>query len=294
MRKKVFIIAVAVSCILGMSACKKTDTNPLNDVNNLAVGAYLKFLAQTNTTFDISDLANSVVSISVAGVGSPIDHIALYVVQGGGNLDTTTWAFIKNISYTPDSTVVEVSAQETANALGITLNDFEAGASFTFYLRVYTQDGRQFDIVNIDPAFEGTSNYNMAFRLTVYIGCPFNPPMAGSYKVIQDDWADWSPGDIVQVEDGPGPNQIDLSHVYPNPDYGDIINPLIVDVDPANGIATVPETNYGDYTKIGFEPSMSAVGGGFVFSCTGTIDLTLDQFAPSGDYGNNRLVLQRQ
>jgi hypothetical protein len=292
--RKIAIILVMAGSMLAITGCKKSDTNPLNDVSNLGSGSYLTFLAKTNTTFDISDLSNSEINVSVKGVGSPIDHINLYVVQGGGNLDTTAWAFIKSIDYTPDSTVVTASAQETADALGITLADFEAGASFTFYNRIYTQDGRQFDIVNIDPAFESNSNYNMALRFTVYIGCPFIAPIGGTYKVLQDDWADWSPGDLVQVEDGPGPNQVNLSHVYPNPAYGDIIDPLIVDVDPANGIATVPETNYGNYSKIAFEPSMTAVGGGFVFSCTGTIDLTLDHFAPSGDYGNLRLLLQKQ
>jgi hypothetical protein len=255
----------------------------------LGSGSYLTFLAKTNTTFDISDLSNSEINVSVKGVGSPIDHINLYVVQGGGNLDTTSWGLIKSIDYTPDSTVVTASAQETATALGLTLDDFSAGASFTFYLRIYTEDGRQFDIINIDPSFESNSNYNMAFRFTVYIGCPFIAPVAGFYKVIQDDWADWSSGDIVEVLDGPGPNQIDLHKVYPNPAYGDVVNPLIVDIDPANGIATVPETQYGDYGVL-----ISAVGGGFVFSCTGVIDLTLNHFSQTTDYGQNRLVLQKQ
>lgn len=288
MRKIAFIIFTALSCSLVIPSCKKTDNNPLNDVSNLGVGAYLQFLAKTNTTFDISDLSHSVISISVKGVGSAVDHIGLFVVEGGGNLDPAAWSFIKDIPYTADSTLVEVSAQETADALGITLADFSPGASFTFYLRAYTQDGRQFDIVNIDPSFESNSNYSMAFRLTVYIGCPFIAPVGGNYEVIQDDWADWSPGDIVQVLDGPGPNQIDLSKVYPNPAYGDLVNHIVVDVDPANGIATVPEVQYGDYGVL-----ISCVGGGFVFSCTGTIDLTLEHFQAAGSYGQNRLVLKK-
>jgi hypothetical protein len=38
---------------------------------------------------------------------------------------------------------------------------------------------------------------------------------------------------------------------------------------------------------------ISCVGGGFVFSCTGTIDLTLEHFQAAGSYGLNRLVLKK-
>jgi hypothetical protein len=71
-----------------------------------------------------------------------------------------------------------------------------------------------------------------------------------------------------------------------------VINPLIVDVDPNNGIATVPEVLYGNYTCCGYEAS--AIGSGFVFSCTGTIDITFDMFNSGGDFGNYRLVLEKQ
>ena len=72
------------------------------------------------------------------------------------------------------------------------------------------------------------------------IVCPFTGSMAGNYRVIQDDWVDWSPGDIVQVTDGPGANQVNISKVWPNPANGSAVSPFVVSVDPATGAATIP------------------------------------------------------
>ncbi len=290
MRKLLIMLLLGVGFSIIISSCKKTETNPLLDVKNLSLGSYIAFAEKTSVTFNITDLASAEVSIKVNQVGSDIDKIGMYIVIGA-NTDTTTWAFIKTVPYTDSATVLSASATEVAAALGITLNDFTAGESFTIYDRIYTKNGRQFDITNINPDVESNSNYNMAFRWTTYVSCPFTGNMAGTYKVIEDDWADWSEGDLVTVEDGPGDNQINLEHVYPNPAYGNLLNPIIVDIDPATGIATVPEVQYGDYGG-GF--IASCTGGGFVFSCAGTIDLTLDQFTASSDYGNYRLVLQKQ
>ena len=80
-------------------------------------------------------------------------------------------------------------------------------------------------------------------------------------------------------------------HVYPNPAFGTAINPIIVDIDPATGVATVPAVLYGDYG-----PLISCEGGGYVFSATGTVDLTLNHFVddPSNSYGLYRLKIIKQ
>jgi len=43
------------------------------------------------------------------------------------------------------------------------------------------------------------------------------------------------PGEVVTAGT-PIVTLLDLHKVYPNPAYGDVVNPLIVDIDPANGI----------------------------------------------------------
>jgi hypothetical protein len=119
--------------------------------------------------------------------------------------------------------------------------------------------------------------------------------MTGNYKVLQDDWADWSVGDVVQVTDGPAANQINLSKVWPNPAYGSIVNPLLVNVAPANGVAKVPLVTFGAYSPL--TTAQGANGSdvaGYVFSCTGFITLSMKVVYNGSNQGNLKLVLQKQ
>ncbi len=287
--KKLSSLLFITACTSLLFSCKKGDsTNPLLSVDQLEVGAYISFVEKTNTTFNIADLNNSVVSFTATNTGSDIDHVDMFVVQGA-NSDPATWKLIKTVPYTGTGTVFSASATETATALGITFDEFSPGGSFTFYQRITTKDGRKFDVSNINSQVESNSNYNMAFRFICYVGCPFVAPVGGEYEVIQDDWADWNPGDIVTVDDGPGANQISLGQVYPNPDYGNLINPIVVDIDPATGFATVPDVEFADY---GFIASTN--GSGFVFACTGVIDLNIEIYQPAGTYGVIHLILKKK
>ena len=123
--------------------------------------------------------------------------------------------------------------------------------------------------------------------------CPFVPPVAGNYKVVQDDWVDWSPGAIVPVTDGPGVNQVNISKVWPNPAYGDIVNPLYLIVSPATGAATVP-VNYTWANNYPGTAATNGAGSGFVFSCTGDILMTIPVSYNGANQGSLKLVLKKQ
>ena len=104
---------------------------------------------------------------------------------------------------------------------------------------------------------------------------------------MQDDWADWSVGDIVSVNDGPGANQINISDVWPNPAYGDKKDPLIINVDPATGTAKLATNNvvFADYGQLTSAYIPSSGTNGYVFSCTGYIGLKIGLKYGSSDYG---------
>lgn len=310
MRKLIFLFAI-IGISISISSCKKTDgVNPLADIKNLSVGAYLTFAEKTNLNLNYASIATSVVSIKVSQYltpgtssngGGDIDKIKIYVVKGS-NANPTSWKLVKTVPYTGASTVLSASGSEVASALGIAPTDLNPGGVYTFYNQSITKDGRTFDISNVNSNLESNSNYNAAFRWQAFVVCPFVGPVGGNYKVIRDDWADWTAGDIVTVKDA-GANQIDLSAVWPNPAYGTVVNPLIVNIDPASGTATVPKVNFGNYgggynmTAIG---SNSAAGlAGYVFSCTGYITLTMNLKADAaGGNGYNNgattLILQKQ
>jgi hypothetical protein len=60
-------------------------------------------------------------------------------------------------------------------------------------------------------------------------------------------------------------------------------------VDPATGTATISTQVIGDYPGA---PETTIRGGGFIFSCTGTISLVITINYAGADYGNLRFILQ--
>ena len=298
--KSLSTVLLASLFILG---CKKEGGNPLADIANLSVGAYPTLTSVVNLNFNYAALGPSKVAIKVteykSGVeASAIQNIKIYVVKGA-SANRTVWKLVKTVPYS-DGVELGVTGQEMATALGVTLASFSPGDFYTFYNQVITKDGRSFDIVNTPLALGSLSAYNAAFTWQAYITCPFTGGMAGNYTVVRDDWQDWSPGDIVQVVDGPGPNQIDLSKVWPNPAYGNIVNKLVVNIDPTNGVATVPlvtfANNYpGTATAQGANANGpgNTVPCGYVFSCTKYITLTMRVTYNGSSQGNLVLILKQ-
>lgn len=291
--KKTAIYLGLVS-LMFLFSCKKSGvTNPLADVKNLGTGSYLTKVAVGQTTLDIFNFATSTADVSVDQYGADVEKVVIYVVRGA-NSSPTVWKKVKEVAFTGKGTSLKVNGAEISTALGIPSTDFQPGDYFTFYNQVVTKDGRTFDLSNTPGALESNSNYNSLMRWEAYITCPFVAPIAGSYSVVQDDWADWSPGDVVDVTDGPGENQVNISQVWPNPAYGDIVDPLIVSVDPATGVATVPKTTFGAYS-----PLTSAQGAGagdfagYVLSCTGDIILKMTVIYNGSSQGDLKLVLKK-
>jgi hypothetical protein len=292
--KKILIFLSFVLAILA-SSCKKTgEQNPLADIKNLSVGSYPTLVSNGNLNFNYN-VPTSKVDIKIDKYGEDIDKIDLFVVEGA-NSDPAKWKKIKSIPFTGSGTALSATSQEVATALGVTVASLSPGNFYTFYNRAITKDGKQYDLSNVGSALGSNSNYNACLQWTAYITCPFSGPVGGSYKVVYDgDWQDWSTGDIVQVTDGPAANQINLSKVWPNPAYGDIKDPLLVNIDPATGSAKVPKVTFG----INYPGTATAQGSGagdfagYVFSCTGYITLTMNVTYNGSPQGALKLKLQK-
>jgi len=303
MKKLLTIIIAAGALVFFANSCKKTGgaINPLADVKNLGIGSYLVLDSTINLNFESAQINTSTVGILVSEYpnGEPVDHIIIYAVKGS-NYDTTTWHLIKTVAYAGKGTKLAVTGAELATALGVDPSTFTAGSFYSFYTRIVTKSGKSYDVSNTgNNAGSGLITgpyYYSAFVFTAYMTCPFTGGMAGTYTVVADDWADWKEGQAVQVTDGPGANQINLSKVYPG--GGIIDQPLIVNVAPSNGVATIPKVSFGGYSAGGTlytaEGANANDVAGYVFSCTGYITLTMDIQGGGTDYGPNRLILQKQ
>jgi hypothetical protein len=302
---KSFIKFSFITAILFLVGCKKSEQgNPLADIANLDPGSYITLAATDNLNFNYAQIATSAVGIKVSqyksGVAaSDVASIKVYAVKGSST-DKTAWKLVKTVPYTGENTALSITGAELGTALGVAPSSFSPGDFYTFYNQVVTKDGRSFDIVNSPGALGSLSAYNAAFVWQAYITCPFTGSMAGNYRVLQDDWADWGVGDIVQVLDGPAANQINLSKVWPNPAYGDIVNPLVVKINASNGVATVPLVTFGNnYPGTATAQGADANGAGdnvacgYVFSCTGFITLVMKVTYNGGNQGNLKLVLKK-
>jgi hypothetical protein len=295
MRKILNILGVSAILLFAVS-CKKTDgANPLATIDNFGKGAYLTLNSNINLNLNYAAVNTSKVGVKVEQYnnGNDVDKIKLYVVAGS-NANPSTWKLVKTVTYAGAGTELSATGAEIGTALGVPPSTLVPGTFYTFYNQIITKSGETYDISNVNSALESGSFYNACFRWTASVICPFVAPMAGTYKVVQDDWVDWSPGDLVQVTDGPGANQLNLSKVWPNPGLANIgPNPLVVSVDPATGTATIASglvwaTNYPGTGSTGTGSS------GLVFACTGRISLSVRILYNGADQGYNKLILQKQ
>lgn len=303
MKKFAIILLGVFAMFAALNSCKKTggNINPLTDVKNLGIGSYLVIDSTINANLNaLSGTSKVGVVVHQYPLGEEVENIVLYATLGTST-DTAQWKLVKTVPYTANSKVqLATTTAELATAFGVPASAFAPGSLFTFFPRAITKSGKRYDINNAGDNGGGGlitgPAYASGFSFTVYVVCPFTGGMTGSYKVVRDDWADWAPGDIVQVTDGPGANQINISKVYPG--GGTIITPLLVNVDPATGTATIPKVVYGKYsTATQYSGEGSGAGGnaGYVFSCTGFITLSITHTDNGGgNYGANKLILQKQ
>jgi hypothetical protein len=282
------ISVLAISLVL-FASCEKKEI--LQDVNNLGRGSYVKSVLNPipAAILDFNNLGAAKATLVATEFGEKQAKLTVYVTKGSRTTDRTKWKKVKEYTNTNGEYNLEVTGSEIANAMGAAL---APGDLYTFYNSVETTAGQRFDFGNIETANVAVSpNYNFALTWTAVVVCPFTGNMAGSYRVVRDDWQDWSAGDIVSVTDGPAAGQVNISAVWPNPAFGNIVNPLYITVKTATGEATVPNNyQFADYGQIA---RTNGVGSGFVFSCTGDIIMTIPLVYGTTNFGNNQLILKR-
>ncbi len=284
MRKTIIRLLFVSGVIFLAYACtKKKD---VSSFDNVSTGSYVTLVKNGNLILDYGNLATTKADITVKEFGAPIEKVKIYATEGAVNLDKTKWKAIKEVALSGE-TKLEVSATELATGLGIAPTALKTGTSYSFYNELILKDGRVFSPANTNGAFQGITNYNMAMTWQAIVVCPFNPTgFIGNFEILEDGWADWSPGDVVQVSAATA-NSITLI-VYPNPAFGGFNQqPVTVVINPATGAATVASQSYGGYTGFDNDIKVKTVGSNnWVFSCTGTISLKLNHTGAAnwGDY----------
>jgi len=283
---KRYFSAIIILLIVFSSCTKNADY-----YDSLGKGSYLTKVS--SKAFLNAQDPNATINLVVNSVGAEVESVNVYVAASP-TLDVTKWKLIKNVPFAGE-TKLEVTNREIATALGLPPGGLTPGSVYNLYNEVVTKGGAKFSSVNTSPQdLENQVAFNAALQWTGTVVCPYDAStVAGTYTVVRDDWADWQPGEEVEVTAGPGANQVNLSQVWPNPAFGAIVTPLVINIDPATGVATTPENltfgNYGGNTGV-----TSTGSTGFVFSCLDKISLTIHVLAPPfGDQGFLVLELQK-
>jgi hypothetical protein len=277
---------IIVALLLTIFSCDK----PKDFYDELGKGAYLT-LAKTNNLLLNAVDPNSSVSIAVNSVGEPVESVNVYVAATN-TTDKTKWKLIKNFPFSGETTLTATNTQ-IATALGLTPGALAPGSVFFLYNEVVLKDGRKFSTANTSALdLESQPAFNISSVWSATVVCPYNAAtIAGTYAVVQDDWQDWTPGDLVEVT--ANGNIVDISQVWPNPAFANVVTPLTFTVDATTGIVTFqPNVTWGDY---GAYKAVTGIGSsGFVFSCTGQISLNVRITATGvGDQGFFKLILQK-
>lgn len=270
-------------------ACRKDNIN--GDSKNLLLGSYITLDSTINSILDVSN-SSATVSIKVKNsVGSPVSTINIFVATKSNTEDTTGWILVKSVPFSA-GVVLSVSTAELSKALGVPA---APGTKYTLQNQVVTTDGRKYSTYNTPDNYNSFPAYNMALTWYATAICPFVAPVGGTYTITKDAWDDYNVPTVIPgaVVDGPGPNQISI-YVYPatkpvTGGNGYPKNPIVVTVNPANGSATVVKSDIGNYGGDDY----FVTGSGYVFSCVGVIDLSLDFVQDGADQGVYEMILRK-
>jgi hypothetical protein len=189
-------------------------------------------------------------------------------------------------------TTITVTGTQLANLFGGV--PIVAGDNFQVSVDVTTTSGLKIQgfPVTGNAYASGIAAQPGSSTVITYIAlCSFvNTAFDAIYTVVRDDWADYAAGETVNVDAGPGVNQISV-YAYPSPAYGTNRKPMICNVDPVTFAVTIPEQVIGDY--FGSPPNSTASGTGTVNPCGDNITLSVTVKAFGGTYANNVLVLEK-
>lgn len=143
---------------------------------------------------------------------------------------------------------------------------------------------------NYDPNVNTLPNLG-PFTLQYGVFCNYDPSVYdGDFVVVEDDWADYHPGDVVHI------TKIDNTHFsfeYLDADP----KPIVVTVDPVKNITSVDKVEFGNYgagTGNFFAEGISSPNN-YVLPCQGVFSVVFDISSDVlGDFGAIRVVMRKQ
>ena len=283
-------ILLIVLLLAMVSSCRKTDEPEL--AGAFSTSALPVFAKDTSGDLNISavDPASFTGRFSVDlffKTGTPPQKMDIAVIKNGNNSS----AKILQADVTQFPSTITVTGEQLASLFStpIVVGDyFDIGAN------IMLQSGQYFEAfpaVGL-PYGSNVNQQSGGINLTIRYAalCVFDAAsFAGDFEVVQDDWADYQPGDVVHV------SQVDDTHIsfkYAAPDAPAIV--IAVDATTnATSVARQPIGDYGDGGDYNVQ-TVNGDAGNYVAPCNGTLSLTLDFFDGPNELGVGKLKLQKK
>jgi len=293
---------VGLLAILVFAGCTKDD-GPIKD-------EYLKLIDAVPaiaTTIDATgspaiDVLNPgsfqgkfTVSEFFSGPGSESPEKVDVVVRKNGATGPNVKVFQANVTTLPATYTVTTAQLETLFGAPVTVGD-----NYDFSTDIYIKGGRKYEAFPLGgvPSSSGpTAVPGFSYMARFGAICAYNPAFyEGDFVVVEDAWADWSPGDIVTIT-----KIDDKKFSFINPWATAPRNPIVVTVNTGNNQVTIPKSSAGaawGWAVGTYTGAFMATGGpataSFVSPCDKSVTLNLSYAVDQGTFGGfYKLVLRK-
>lgn len=295
MKKNILFTILAVA-ILGLSGCKKNDnfiTEDYYDLLEAVPVVSVKKEASGNQAIDLLNLPgfSGKFTVSLFFPSQPPPTKVDIVVRKNGSAANVK-VFQANVTTFP-TTYTVTAAQIVAlfNNVPIALDD-----TYDFGADIYTEKGKYQTFpttaIGYAPGPVGQPLYSQFARFAAI--CAYDPDMyQGNFVVIQDDFEEWFPGDVVVL------TKIDNTHFsfLPAVTFGGATRtPVVVTVNPLDNVITVPKQQVGATFYQYFLPNWASVPSplNIVAPCAKEFGLLINYTVSAGSFGNAYFKLRKQ
>lgn len=280
LKYKIKYIWASILCLtlLVFVSCEDEDKNPFDvQLNESNLAPFTNIIPST-PVIDVTSLETNGFS---GIVDAPANNVASWSVSftrtSAGILSDTIALPSKTITNFPSE--FNITGAEIAEALNITIDELFPSDNIEFIATSTGFDGRTLTFEDLNVELAGQPEQHQGYNFGAVISCEFiQSDIIGEYEVIEDEWGDYLPGDIITIIAGETDNTYrilaDRNFFLFNASENVWIE---VTVDPITGTSTALTNEDFMYD---FGNFIVAANNGITLSCTGDITIELKFLFP--------------
>lgn len=307
------ILFLVITLLTGILLTSCTDEGKFNNPVHfdLENGAFVRFEQEQNLTpaVDLQSFNGTFVNATIEDVNNNIESYSLTLTAFVRGKNYVVKDFILINSFPSNLTI---TSQMIADAAGFDINSLDFGDSFDFTAKVVRNDGTEFyaiqpsysasnqtiGIGNTDITNLGKAGYRDAMQFDFIFACPSfeQSDIIGTYNIVEKGF-DIYYNTTVEIIAGDSANEFIIVDIFGHgAEFGsDFDITAVVSGDGTNfSVARQPAFNGSDSNNFSNSYGEGRLdGSGLVFSCLGTINMSLTPTVDAGSFGSRDFVLQK-